>query len=149
MPEWVPAIELHKQVLTFKKGEVIFKEGEKVKGIYFLNSGNAKVHKYWAQGKEMILRFAKQGDILGHRGFGNTDVYPVSATALQNVSACFIETDFFLKTLKVNPDLTLMLMMFYSGELQEAEKKNARPCSHGCQGPYSRHVFNAAEPLWH
>jgi len=123
MPEWVPAIELHKQVLTFKKGEVIFKEGEKVKGIYFLNSGNAKVHKYWAQGKEMILRFAKQGDILGHRGFGNTDVYPVSATALQNVSACFIETDFFLKTLKVNPDLTLMLMMFYSGELQEAERR--------------------------
>ena len=71
----------------------------------------------------MILRFAKQGDILGHRGFGNTDVYPVSATALQNVSACFIETDFFLKTLKVNPDLTLMLMMFYSGELQEAERR--------------------------
>lgn len=123
MPEWVPAIELHKKVLLFKKGETIFREGEKVKGIYFLNSGNAKVHKYWAQGKEMILRFAKQGDILGHRGFGNTDVYPVSATALQAVSACFIETDFFLKTLKVNPDLTLMLMMFYSGELQEAERR--------------------------
>ena len=46
MPEWVPAIELHKQVLTFKKGEVIFKEGEKVKGIYFFFFVNAKVHKY-------------------------------------------------------------------------------------------------------
>ena len=81
LPEWLPAIQAHRKNLTFKKGELIFHEGEPVRGIYFVYSGTVKVHKKWGTEKELIIRFARQGEIFGHRGLGQEAIYPISATA--------------------------------------------------------------------
>ncbi len=105
----------------YKKGQTIFKEGQPVEGIWFLYSGKAKVHKPWGEQKELIIRFATAGDVLGHRGIGSNHSYPVSATALEPTITCFIETAFFLSSLKINPELTFRLMMFYAQELQVTE----------------------------
>ena len=123
MKEWLPAIDAHRKNIEFKKGELIFKEGDPVEGIYFLFRGMAKVHKRWDNQKELILRFAKKGNIVGHRGLGSDNVYPVSATALEPVTVCFIDLRFFESTLRVNYDFIFQLMMFYAKELQESERK--------------------------
>ncbi|MEO5947847.1 MAG: Crp/Fnr family transcriptional regulator [Chitinophagaceae bacterium] len=120
---WLPAIESNKKNLFFKKGQTIFEEDMKVKGIYFLYSGKAKVHKLWGPEKELILKFAKPSDIIGYRGLGNEKVYPVTATALEPVVVCFFDLPFFEETLKVNNQLTYQLMKFYANELQEAESR--------------------------
>lgn len=122
-PEWVPFIEGNKKTIHFKKGETIFLEGDKVAGIYFLNSGKVKVHKQWNEEKQLIIRFVKEGDVLGHRGFGLSNIYPVSATALEPTTVCFISSDFFLATLKMNHELTYHLLLFYSAELENAEQR--------------------------
>jgi CRP/FNR family transcriptional regulator len=69
------------------------------------------------------LHFAKEGDIVGYRGLGNQKVYPVSATALGDVTVCFIDIPFFETTLQANPRLTYTLMQFYANELQHAERR--------------------------
>src|ERR1700722_6136693 len=104
LPEWKPAILAHRKDLQFKKGEQIFKEGEPVMGIYFVTAGTVKVHKKWGTEKEIIIRFARKGDIFGHRGLGPSDptVYPISATAIEPVTACFFDLAFFQASLKVN-----------------------------------------------
>lgn len=121
--EWLPAIDANRQMQEFKKGELIFTEGEEVKGMYFIYEGIAKVHKKWGDEKELIVRFAKKGDIIGHRGLGNDILYPVSGTALEPLTACFIDLEFFKTSLKVNHNLTYELMLFFAEELQESEKK--------------------------
>jgi CRP-like cAMP-binding protein len=121
--EWIPSIEQYKTTIKLKKGELLFREGDPVKGIYFLKKGKLKVYKFWEENKQMIIRFAKEGDVIGHRGLGNNTTYPVSATALEDVIVCFIERNFFLQSLQVNPAFTYNLMMFYSDELQDAEKR--------------------------
>ncbi|RAJ04296.1 CRP-like cAMP-binding protein [Chitinophaga skermanii] len=124
LPEWLPAINAHKSVFSLKKGEVLFNEGDTVNGIYFVTKGKMKVHKQWGQEKELIVRFAKEGDIVGHRGVGGSElVFPVSATALEPVVVCFIPLDFFIATLKVNTAFLYDLMMFYARELQASERK--------------------------
>jgi CRP-like cAMP-binding protein len=123
LKEWIPSIEQFKTTFHFKKGEQLFKEGDKVKGIYFLKKGKLKVHKLWSEGRQMVIRFAKEGDVIGHRGLGSDTVYPVTATALEDVVACFIERSFFLQSIQVNPDFALQLMIFYADELQDAEKR--------------------------
>jgi CRP-like cAMP-binding protein len=123
LKEWKPAIDVHKKNFKAKKGEQIITEGELVNGVYFVTSGNVKVHKKWGD-KELILRFANQGKIFGHRGLGSkSSVYPISATALEETTLCFIDLEFFMATLKVNHDLAFDLMMFYADELQESEKR--------------------------
>lgn len=119
--EWKPAIAANVKNYHFKKNELIFKEGDDVSGIYFINEGLVKVHKQWGD-KELIMRFATKGAIAGHRGLGGELIYPVSATALEPVEVCYVDLDFFRTTLKVNHDFIYELMMFYASELKESER---------------------------
>jgi CRP/FNR family transcriptional regulator len=121
--EWLPAVEANRRNLYFKKGEIIFREGEPMKGMFFVIEGNVKVHKKWGADKELIVRFACTGDILGHRGLGNDTLYSVSATALEPVAVCFIDLDFFHASLKMNQAFLFKLMMFFAEELKVSEKK--------------------------
>jgi CRP-like cAMP-binding protein len=123
LKEWLPAIEANKKMYQFKKNELIFREGEPVMGIYVLHEGKLKVHKKWGEEKELNIRFAQQGDVIGHRGLGKDPNYPVSATALETCVVCFIDLDFFKTTLKVNTDFSYDLLMFLAEELQESEKR--------------------------
>jgi CRP/FNR family transcriptional regulator len=121
--EWLPAIDANRKVYHIKKGDLLFKEGAEVKGMFFVHSGLVKVHKKWDDEKELILRFAGKGDIVGHRGLGADTIYPVSGTALAAGEVCFVDMDFFNATLKVNPDYLYQLMMFFASELKESEKR--------------------------
>ena len=123
LPEWLPAVQAQRKNLHFKKGELIFLEGEEVKGIYFVNSGTVKVHKKWGTEKELIIRFAQKGDIFGHRGLGHEHHYPISATALDAVSVCYVDLEFFQTSLKVNQEFMYGLLLFFADELQESERK--------------------------
>ncbi|MES2429414.1 MAG: Crp/Fnr family transcriptional regulator [Bacteroidota bacterium] len=123
LPDWLPAIDAKRKTFHVKKGEIIFNEGDKVTGVYFVNEGKIKVHKKWGTDKELIVRFANKGAIVGHRGLGSNTTYPVSGTAIEASTVCFIDLDFFLTTLKVNHDFTFQLMMFFADELQLSERK--------------------------
>ena len=123
LKEWLPAIAAHRDTYEYKKNEPLFKEGDTVTGIYFLNSGKVKVHSQWDDDKELIIRFAGPGDIVGHRGIGKLFIYPITATALEPSSACFISLDFFEASLKVNPNYMYQLLLFYASELQESEQR--------------------------
>ena len=92
-------------------------------GMFFITSGLVKVHKKWSEDKELILRLAGDGEIVGHRGLGTDTIYPVSATALQPTNVCFVDLAFFQSTLKVNHDLLYQLMLFFAAELKEPEKR--------------------------
>jgi len=122
-PEWHKAIDVNRKLIHYNKGESIFLEGDTVNGMYFIFSGLVKVHKKWSDNKELILRFAKDGAIVGHRGLGGDTIYPVSATALAASDICFVDLDFFMATLKVNPDYLFDLMMFFAAELKDSEKR--------------------------
>jgi len=121
--EWLKAIDVNRKLIHYNKGESIFHEGENVNGMYFIFSGLVKVHKKWSDNKELILRFAKDGAIVGHRGLGGDTIYPVSATVLAASDICFVDLEFFMATLKVNPDYLFDLMMFFAAELKESEKR--------------------------
>ena len=121
--DWLPAIQAHRTNFKVARGEKLFAENDPVTGIYFVYSGLFKVHKHWDDDKELIVRFARDGDIVGHRGLGSDNIFPVSATAIDNSTVCFVSVDFFLSTLKVNPDFLFQLMMFYASELKESERK--------------------------
>jgi CRP-like cAMP-binding protein len=121
--EWHPAIAANRINRRFNKGEIIFKEGDPVEGIYFAYSGVVKVYKQWDENKELILRFAKDGAIFGHRGIGTELTYPISAAALEPVVVCFVDMKFFESTLRVNSELTFQLVNFFALELRKSDQR--------------------------
>jgi len=121
--DWLPVISNNRKNFRVKKGQKIFAEGDPVNGIYFVYSGKVKVHKRWDADKELILRFAKKGDVLGHLGLGNDPVYPISTTAIEECVVCYIDLPFFEATININPQFTYALLKLFANELQESEKR--------------------------
>lgn len=122
--DWWPALDAGRQILHYKKGEIIFKEGEPVAGVYFMLEGVVKVHKHWTDDKELIVRFAQKDDIIGHRGLSsNHHPYPISATVLANATVCFISMELFRSTFNVNAVFAYDFMMFMADELLLSEQR--------------------------
>ena len=95
----------NKETRLIKKGKPVFTEGDPVEGIFFMYSGWVKIHQQWTHPKELIIRFAGPGDIIGHRGLGDKRNYPVSATTLEDTVICFVSEEFLESCLRVNPGL--------------------------------------------
>lgn len=123
LKDWLPAVAAHKKNYQVRKGQPVFREGDAVTGIYFIYEGKVKVHKRWDDEKELIIRFAQPGDIVGHLGLGNDPYLPVSATALEQVTVCYLDMPFFQSTLAVNHDFVRELLRFFANELQESERR--------------------------
>ncbi len=123
LTDWLPAVAANRENFLLKKGRRLFNEGDPVNGIYFIYSGTVKVHKQWGEEKELILRFAKGGDIVGQLGLGDQAIYPVSATAIETCVVCFISMDFFESSLNINSNFTRQLVRVLANDLQESEKR--------------------------
>jgi len=61
------SLNAEKTSTNYKKGSVIYKEGNKLTGFYCLILGIVKIYKTGFDGKEQIIRFAKKGDIIAYR----------------------------------------------------------------------------------
>ncbi len=121
--EWKPIISHYKSNIDSPAGATIFSTGESVKGIYQIYAGKVKIVSSLGDGKERIVRLAKDEQLLGHRGFGSDQIYPVSAIALTPVQITFIPFEIFYKAVKANPELAISLINFYADDLREMEKR--------------------------
>jgi len=123
LQEWWETIDIKRNIINVKKGQKFINEGCEMPGVFFIQEGFVKVHKHWGD-REMIVRFTKKGEIVGHRAISSENLLsPVSATAMQDSVLCFIELNFFKTLLKTNTAFTYELMMFYANELQWSEQK--------------------------
>ncbi|MFD1771052.1 Crp/Fnr family transcriptional regulator [Sphingobacterium suaedae] len=150
--DWYTQVDRNRTVVKIRKGQQFISEGDTVRGVYFVLSGAIKVHRRWGD-KEMIVRFAKKGDIVGHRGVtSGKGAYPISATALEATELCFLDLDFFMLSLRLHASLSYQLMLFYADELQWSEQKmyNAAHLSVKSRLAYSllllRGLFGREEP---
>lgn len=122
-PAWTGQIAASHQVFHYQKGQTIFSEGKELRGLYFIYCGAVKVHQSWGPGNEFILRFAVSGDVLGHRAQGSGAASPISATALERTTVCYLDNEFLETTIKANPSFVHSMMLLYAAELQNAEKR--------------------------
>ena len=117
-----PFVE-RKHTIHCKKGQQFIIEGAPVHGLYFVYKGKVKVAKTGLHGREQIVRFARDGEIIGHRGFGTGEFSPISAVALEDSILCNFTTDVLVEMMHKVPDLTFDMMIFYAEELNKSETK--------------------------
>ena len=121
--DYLKTIEDDINIITCKKGQQFIMEGLPVNGLFFICSGRAKVLKTGIYGKEQILRLVGEGEIVGHRGFGTTNKYGISAVAIEDCILCSLSNEVLNKMLIELPKLTYDLMLFYAEELNRSEDK--------------------------
>jgi len=86
----------------YKKGEVIYKEGDKPTGLICLSEGKVKIFKEGVGGREQIVRMAKPVGFIGYRALFAEENYIASAIAIEDSIVCNIEKDALFEMLSVN-----------------------------------------------
>jgi CRP/FNR family transcriptional regulator, polysaccharide utilization system transcription regulator len=107
----------------YKKGQVIFFEGNYPDGLFCIRDGKVKVFKIGSTGKEQIIRFAKNGDLLGYRALLTTDTYSASASALEDSHICFIRKETIFENFKSNNNFSYNILKLLSRDLEDVENK--------------------------
>jgi CRP-like cAMP-binding protein len=113
-------INFEKDFRLYKRGDVLYHEGNRISGFYCVNSGLIKVFKTGFDGKEQILRFAKPGDIIAYRSVLSNEPACTTAKVIEDCKVCFIPSEILVSLIKTNPNFALELMKLACHELGEA-----------------------------
>ena len=111
-----------KTTLNIKKGENIVTEGHVMNGLYCLKNGKCKLSKLNTNGKSQIVKFLRQGNILGQRSVLSEEPSGLTITALEDMQVCFIPKTRIMEAIKDNPTFSLQLMKNISHQLNEANE---------------------------
>ncbi|WP_028122129.1 Crp/Fnr family transcriptional regulator [Epilithonimonas tenax] len=119
-PEDFEVYEKALKVLEFAKGEVVFEDGESPKGVYFIENGTAKLSKSGVYGKDQILRFCKENDLIGYRSLLCGENFQANAEAMTPMKVQFLPGDIFLHLLQVDSKLSYAMLQKIAYELGES-----------------------------
>jgi len=70
------------EIHTVKKRDYLFHEGELGNSMYLLIGGNIQLHKNTEDGREVVIRVVKPGEVFAEVVLFERDRYPVSARAV-------------------------------------------------------------------
>jgi len=103
------------------KGEILFREGESINGVYCIKDGVCKLVKLSANGKDQIVKLVVRGDLLGQRSLVNDEKSNLTAIALNDMEICFIPKSEILHDLKHNASFSLDMLKEMAKELRIAD----------------------------
>jgi CRP-like cAMP-binding protein len=98
-------------------GDVLFREGEEPRGVYFVHDGRFDLVFSSRAGEAKPLRTADTGQILGLSCIVSNRPHDCSATAKSEATVGFIPKDDFQKVLDTNPQLWMTVLQMISSDI--------------------------------
>src|SRR5579885_1288363 len=105
------------------RGEAVFLAGDAAIDFWFLASGRLKLVHETDDGREVILRLARPGDIFGGEGVWGEPRYPASAFAQENSVVLHLPVVAVTALLGAHPALALALIRLLASRLRVAEAR--------------------------
>jgi CRP/FNR family transcriptional regulator len=122
-PEWRELMRSRNTRQTFRKGEMIFKQGEIADKMFMIEHGRTKVVASYNKGRDRIVRLAGDGEVLGHRGIGTNLVYTANVIALSDTEVNVIPMSLFISVLKANNLFCYQFLLFFVDELRVLDQQ--------------------------
>jgi CRP-like cAMP-binding protein len=102
---------------TVRKGDFIYSEGEKARGLICLCEGKCKIYRVGVGGREQILKLIKPGEIIGYRNLFQPAVWTNSAVAIEDAAVCHLDKNSIVALLKHNQEFAFRLMKLMADEV--------------------------------
>ena len=103
----------------YKKGQMIFSEGDEGTGFYAIISGRVKIFKLSLEGKEQILHMMGPGDIFGEVPVFTGQGYPAYAEAHAQSILLYFPRNAFIELVRQDPSLSLNMLAVLSWRLRK------------------------------
>ena len=104
-----------------KKGEILFREGESINGVYCVKEGVCKLSKLSANGKDQIVKLVVKGNLIGQRSLVNEEKSNLTAIAVNDMKVSFIPKHQVLHDLNKNVSFSMDMLQEMAKELKHAD----------------------------
>lgn len=106
----------------YRRGSIIYNEGSRINGSYIVSGGVLKIYKTGFDGKEQIIKFAREGDLIAFRSVISDELACTTARVISDATLCYIPGDTLTAFIKNSPEFAMALMKLTCRELGEANK---------------------------
>lgn len=113
----------NREVRHYKKKDLIFREGETPRWLYFIEKGKVKIFKTSDDGRELIVKVGQPGDFLGFIALFKEDSYPESAAALEDCSIKLVPKQDFAALVFGNRDVNVRFIKMLANHIAEREQQ--------------------------
>jgi len=103
----------------YKKGQLIFAEGDEGIGFYMVIRGRVKVYKVSPDGKEQIMHIFGQGHPFAEVPVFAGSRYPANAEAMESCRLFFFPKKAFVNLIHENPSLAMNMLASMSQRLKQ------------------------------
>lgn len=107
-------IEKTRFVVTYKPGEIIYKQGTKTTQVVSITSGLAKAYIEGVNGKDYILELIRPTTMISGPGTYVDYMHYFSLKAIEETRCCFFDIEVFKKIVYKNPKLSNFLIELIS-----------------------------------
>ncbi|ACG57039.1 transcriptional regulator, Crp/Fnr family [Hydrogenobaculum sp. Y04AAS1] len=97
-------------IRNFKKGEIVFHEGDKPENIYILLDGLVKVYKLTNKGTEVVITQFKPVSIIGEMANFENISYPATAEFITEGQVLQIDFEAFKREFMTSPEILLSII---------------------------------------
>lgn len=105
---------------TIKKGQILFEEGDHLKGVYCIKKGICKLTKLSANGREQIVKLVSSGDLLGQRSVISNEKVNLSAVAISDMEICLLPKKDILRSFETNREFSSEVIRDVCHDLKNA-----------------------------
>lgn len=119
--DFVAFDEIVSRSKKLNRGDFLYQAGDKFESIYVIRSGSMKTFIDDEEGREQILGFSIQGDIIALDG-ATMNVYPTTAQALETTHVCEIPFARYMELAAKIPALYQQLLTRMSHQIRNEEE---------------------------
>jgi CRP-like cAMP-binding protein len=108
-----PAIEdlcSNKEEQSFRKGEIINHEGEKIINFKYLKSGLVKLYRRTSSGEEQVLTITRPFEFVSNMSIFSEERYQYSVSALEDSVVCMVKIEFIKELFLKNGGFAMGLL---------------------------------------
>ncbi|MFD1039473.1 Crp/Fnr family transcriptional regulator [Virgibacillus byunsanensis] len=107
---------------TYKKGEIIFHEGDPLEYLYIIHQGHVKIYQLFESGKEQLLRILYPGEFMGEHALFSEKVMDSYAEAMEETEICAIHRKDMQNLMQSHPTINMKILEQFSIRLDQSEK---------------------------
>lgn len=107
----------------YRRGQVIFYEGNPSLAIYCIHSGIVKLFKTGYSDEEFVIRLLGPGEIMGFRALLADEPFAATAQAVSDTQACIISREKFMDVLNSSKELSSKIMTKLAVDLRISEEQ--------------------------
>jgi CRP-like cAMP-binding protein len=121
--EAIQHLSENRELRHYRKKDLIFREGEHPRWLFFVESGSVKMYKTSEDGRELIVKIAQAGDFLGFLPLFSDMTYPESAAALEDCSIKLLPKQDFIALVFGHRDVNARFIKMLAGHIAEREQQ--------------------------